>query len=410
MTIGTNINPARRGLIRWCAALLGIAALVFATQAAAAKPQPHRGGFDRFLRDLWPQAQAAGISRATFDLAFKGLTPDPRVLAATRKQPEFGKPVGRYVNDIVSPANIATGRRKAAEWSKTLDTVERRFGVDRWVILAIWGMETSYGALKDHWDIFRSLTTLAQARYRHPYFRNELIVALKILQAGHIPRTEMRSSWAGAMGQTQFMPSNFMDYAVDLSGDGHPDIWTNVPDVLGSTGNYLHKGGWKPGLTWGYEVTVPKGFDYRRSRASYDEWRRLGVIRADGGPYPAVGTGILFFPSGASGPAFVATENYAVLKEYNNSDAYVLAVGHLADRMRAMNPIRAAWPADDHPLPRDRRIALQKKLAAMGYKVKEFEGHIDFDLRDTIRLVQVKFGMLPDGNPTAALLDRLGVK
>jgi lytic murein transglycosylase len=370
----------------------------------------HAAGFDAFLRDLWPQAQAAGISRTTFDSAFAGLTPDQRVLKATRKQPEFGKPVGAYVNDIASRANIVTGRRKAVEWSKTLDAVEHKFGVDRWVILGIWGMETSYGALKDRWDIFRSLATLAQARYRHPYFRNELIVALKIMQAGHIPRAEMRSSWAGAMGQTQFMPSNFMDYAIDFSGDGRPDIWSNVSDVLGSTGNYLHKGGWKRGMTWGYEVSVPHGFDYRRSRASYAEWTKLGVKRADGAAYPASGNGILFFPAGADGPAFVATDNYPVLKEYNNSDAYVLAVGHLADRMRGMGPIRAAWPRDDRPLPRDRRIALQKKLAALGYKVKEFEGHIDFDLRDTIRLAQVKLGMRPDGHPTAALLDRLGVK
>jgi lytic murein transglycosylase len=366
--------------------------------------------FNAFLRDLWPQAQATGISRTTFDSAFAGLTPDQRVLKATRKQPEFGKPVGAYVNDIVSRANIATGRRKATEWSKKLDAVERKFGVDRWVILGIWGMETSYGALKDRWDIFRSLATLAQARYRHPYFRNELIVALKIMQADHIPRAEMRSSWAGAMGQTQFMPSNFMDYAIDFSGDGRPDIWNNIPDVLGSTGNYLHKGGWKRGMTWGYEVNLPRGFDYRRSRASYAEWTKLGVKRADGAAYPASGNGILFFPAGADGPAFIATDNYPVLREYNNSDAYVLAVGHLADRMRGMGPIRAAWPRDDHPLPRDRRIALQKKLAALGYKVKEFEGHIDFDLRDTIRLAQVKLGIRPDGHPTAALLDRLGVK
>src|SRR5262249_14128876 len=157
-------------------------------------------------------------------------------------------------------------------------------------------------------------------------------------------------------------------------------------------GNYLHKGGWKPGLTWGYEVSLPSGFDYRRSRGSYDEWRTIGVRRADGGAYPSSGAAILFFPSGASGPAFLATENYPVLKEYNNSDAYVLAVGHLADRMRGMGPILARWPKDDRPLPRDKRIALQRKLAELGYTMKEFEGHIDFDMRDVIRQVQEKLG------------------
>jgi len=156
-------------------------------------------------------------------------------------------------------------------------------------------------------------------------------------------------------------------------------------------------------------VTLPKGFDYKRSRASFSEWAELGFGRADGKPFPAGGPGILFFPSGARGPAFIATENYAVLKEYNNSDAYVIAVGHLADRMNGGPPIKAEWPTDDHPISRDARIALQKKLAALGYKVNDFEGHIDFDLRDNIRAEQIKLGMLPDGNPTAAFLERLGV-
>ncbi len=390
---------------------LALAAIIAGLSARAAPPsEPSAPNFHAFLEQLWPEASAKGITRATFDAAFAGITPDPRVIAATRRQPEYGKPVGAYVASLVSPANIAVGARKASQWAETLAAVEKKFGVDRWIILAIWGIESSYGAEKDRWDVIRSLASLAQARYRDPYFRNELLVSLQILQAGHVARGKLLGSWAGAMGQTQFMPSNFIDYAIDFSGDGRPDIWTNVLDVLGSTGNYLHKGGWKPGLTWGYEAVVPKGFDYRKSRASFSDWSSLGVRRADGGAFPASGEGILFFPSGASGPAFVATENYEVLREYNNSDAYVLAVGHLADRLRGLGPIRAAWPADDHPLSRDERISLQRKLAAFGYKVKEFEGHIDFELRDTIRDVQVKFGLVPDGHPTAALLDLLRSK
>jgi len=180
--------------------------------------------------------------------------------------------------------------------------------------------------------------------------------------------------------------------------------------VLGSTANYLAKEHWQRGLPWGFEVTVPNGFDYMKSRASYAEWEKLGVRRADGKPFPLAGSGILFFPSGAHGPAFLATENYAVLKEYNNSDAYVIAVGHLADRLQGGPPIKAAWPADDRPLSRDARIALQKRLLTLGHNVLDFEGHIDFDLRDSIRSEQAKFGMLPDGNPTMAFLQRLGVK
>jgi len=397
-------------IIRHLSALLLVFACLAAPAGAQTVPPAADSQFAVFLQELWPDAKARGITRATFEAAFAGLTPDARVIAATRRQPEYGKPVGAYVGSIVSAANIAVGLRKASEWAAILDAVEKKYGVDRWTILAIWGMETSYGAEKDRWDVFRSLATLAQARYRDPYFRNELLVALDILQAEHIPRGRMVSSWAGAMGQTQFMPSNFVAYAVDFSGDGRRDIWTNVPDVLASTANYFQQAGWTPDLPWGFEVVVPKAFDYRRSRASFLEWGKLGVRRADGDTLPGTGNAILFFPSGAAGPAFLVTENFVVIKQYNNSDAYALAVAHLADRLRGRGPIRAAWPLDDRQLSRDARIALQHKLAELGYDVHDFEGRIDFDLRDAIREMQVKFAMLPDGHPTAALLDRLGVK
>jgi len=366
--------------------------------------------FAAFTTELWTDAQAKGITRATFDLALKGVTPDPRVIAATRRQPEYGKPVGDYVNAIVSNRRIADGQLKAREWAKTFDAVEKKFQVERWVLLALWGMESDFGAEKDRWDVFRSLASLAYVKYRHPYFRNELIVAMRIMQDNHVAREKMVSSWAGAMGQTQFMPSNFVDYAIDFSGDGRADIWSNVPDVLGSTANYLSKWKWNATLPWGFEVTVPKGFDYMRSRGSFAEWQDLGVRRADGKPFPASGQGILFFPSGAEGPGFIVTENFDVLKEYNNSDAYAVAVGHLADRMHGGGLIKTAWPKDDRQLSRDARVALQKKLSALGYKVNEFDGHIDFDLRDNIRAEQKKLGMLPDGHPTSQLLEKLGVK
>jgi membrane-bound lytic murein transglycosylase B len=389
-----------------------IAALTIALTIiyAPAHAQEVNQSFAAFVAELWPDVQAKGITRANFDLALKGVTPDPRVIAATKRQPEYGKPVGAYINDIVSAGRIARGIAKGKEWQKTFDAVEKQFAVERWVLLALWGMETDYGAAKDKWDVFRSLSTLGYVRYRHPYFRNELIVAMGIMQNGHFTRDQMVSSWAGAMGQTQFMPTNVIDYAIDFSGDGKSDIWNNVPDVLGSTGNYLHKGNWKHGLPWGFEVTVPKGFDYMRSRGTFADWNKLGLRRADGKPFPTAGSGILFFPAGAAGPAFLVTENFDVLKEYNNSDAYAIAVGHLADRMNGGAPIKTAWPTDDRPLSRDARIALQKKLSALGYKVVDFEGHVDFDLRDNVRAEQAKLGMVPDGNPTALFLDKLGVK
>jgi membrane-bound lytic murein transglycosylase B len=392
-----------------CVFALAIALL--ATDASSrAGAQSAGASFDDFLRELWPDARAQGITRATFDLAFAGLTPDARVIALTRHQPEYGKPIGAYIDSFVSPSSIAIGSRKAAEWGATLDVIEKKFGVERWIVLAIWAVETAYGAEKEHWDVFRSLATLAQARYRDPYFRNELLTALKILQDEGLPRDKMMSSWAGAMGQPQFMPSSFQTFAVDLSGEGRRDIWTNIPDVLGSIANYLEKWGWKRGVPWGFEVTVPSGFDYRRSRASFAAWNALGLRRADGGALPSTGDGILFFPSGAGGPAFLVTENFVAIKQYNNSDAYALAVSHLADRLHGRTAFRAAWPANDQQLSREARIALQRRLAELGYDVHDFEGRIDFDLRDAIRREQEKFGMLPDGHPTATLLAKLAIR
>ncbi|MBV9955960.1 MAG: lytic murein transglycosylase [Pseudolabrys sp.] len=390
------------------------AALAFSAAATShAQDANEAAAYKKFLEELWVDAKAKGISRANFDLAFNGLSPDPRVIAATKRQPEYGKPVGDYVNMLVSTRRIEEGRRKQAEWQKTLDAVEKRFQVERWILISIWGIESSFGAAKDKWDVFRSLSTLAFVKYRHPYFRNELLVTLKIMQDGHIARKDMVSSWAGAMGQTQFMPTNFVDFAIDFSGDGKPDIWNNVSDVLGSTGNYLKKGGWKFGLPWGYEVTVPSGFDYKKSRGSFADWAKLNVKRADGGALPGTGDAILFWPAGSKGPGFLVTANYDVLKEYNNSDAYAIAIGHLADRMAGGPPIKAPWPTDDRPLSRDSRIALQKKLHSLGYKVNtfqgNFQGHVDFDLRDNIRDEQIKLGMVPDGNSTPEFMDRIGL-
>jgi hypothetical protein len=211
------------------------------------------------------------------------------------------------------------------------------------------------------------------------------------------------------MGQPQFMPSSFYTYAVDFTGDGRRDIWTSVPDVLASIANYMARSGWRRGLPWGYEVVLPRGFDHRKSRAAFAGWAQLGVRRAGGGALPRDGDGFLLFPSGATGPAFLVTENFNVIKRYNNSDVYALAVGHLADRMHGGAPLRAAWPKDDPQLSRAARMALQHKLAELGYPVHDFAGRLDFDQRDAIRALQAKFGMVPDGQPTPALMARLGL-
>jgi lytic murein transglycosylase len=399
-------------ILHTLAALTVTLSLISAAPAQRVAPstQPPDPGFQKFLAELWKDAQARGITRRTFDIAFAGVTPDPRVIATTKRQPEYNKPAGAYVNSIASPQRARDGLKKAAEWRTTFDAVEKKYPVERWILLAIWGMETSYGALKDKWDVVRSVATLAYAQYRHPYFRNELLQALRILQEGHISRDKFVGSWAGAMGQTQFMPTNFLDYGIDFTGDGRRDIWFTVPDVLASTAFYMHKEGWKWGVPWGFEVTVPRGFDYKKSRATFEEWSKLGVKRADGKAYPASGDGILFFPTGVPGPAFVVTSNFDVIKEYNDSDVYALAIGHLADLMQGGGPIRTPWPAHATQLPRDDRIALQKRLAELGYDQKRFSAHIDFKMRDFVRAEQVKHGLLPDGHPTPVLLDKMGIK
>jgi peptidoglycan lytic transglycosylase B len=378
---------------------------------ALAQPAPKADptSFETFLQALRPEAEARGITRRTFDSAFAGLTPDARVAAATRRQPEYGRAVGIYVNSIASNARIETGARKAAEWSRLLDAIEKRYDVDRWVIIALWGIETSFGADTGGFDVIRSLATLALIGYREAYFREELLVALKILQDGHVARDRMIGSWAGAMGQPQFMPSSFVELAVDFTGDGRKDIWGNVPDVLASIANYLNNWGWKSGSSWGYEVVIPKGFDHNLSRATFAQWVELGLKRADGKSLPSAGDGILFFPSGASGPAFLVTDNFSVIKRYNNSDVFALAVGHLADRARGEGPFRTTWPVNDPQLSRGERIALQQKLRDLGFPVADFEGRFDFELRDVVRKLQAQHGMTPDGHPTRALLDRLGI-
>ncbi len=396
--------PPGRKMIARRAVLL--AALSLATAAAQAQTE----SFAAFLDQMWPEAARQGISRATFDAAFAGLSPDPAVIAATRHAPEYGKPFGAYVASLASPSRIATGMRKSAQWAPTLHAVEEQFGVDRGIVVSIWGIESSFGEGEPHWDVFRSVATLALARFQHPLFHDELLSALQILQAGRIPRREFVGSWAGAMGQTQFLPSSYLKYAVDFDGDGKADIWHDVPDVLASIANYLQKTGWQPNLPWGFEVTVPRPFDYRLSRGTFAEWTQRGLRRADGAAFPASGDAILFFPSGAAGPAFLVTENFVVLKKFNNSDAYALAVGALADQLHGLPPFRAVWPVDDFQPSRDQRIALQRRLAALGYKVQDFDGHFDFDLRDAVRDLQAKFDMIPDGYPSRVFLDRVGVR
>ena len=329
--------------------LLFAIALVAMARQSHAQESGATGGFHGFVESLWPQAHRRGVSRATFDAAFAGVTPDTAVLEKTHHQAEFKKTTAQYLASAVSPTRIETGRENGRAYKDVLEKAEARFGVDPYVVLGVWGLETNFGHNPGDLSTIRCLATLAYARYRGDYFRKELLDALDILQAGRIGPQEMRGSWAGAMGQTQFMPSAFKRYAVDFSGEGRRDIWRNVPDALGSTAYFLKKHGWAEGEPWGYEVLAPSAARIS-SRADgkamrpFAWWADAGFRRADGAPLPREGQAALLAPAGADGPHFLVTRNFKVIKAYNNSTSYALGVALLGDRIAGAEPLRASWP------------------------------------------------------------------
>ncbi|MDJ1158315.1 lytic murein transglycosylase [Chelatococcus sp. SYSU_G07232] len=372
------------------------------TTSGRGAPQP--AAFAAFVEELWPAARARGVSRRTFDAAFAGVSPDQKVLDLTKKQSEFVKPIWEYLASAVSEKRLEKGPQMAAQYASTLAAVEQTYGVDRKVIMGVWGMETNFGGFTGNNYVVQALATLAYARYRGDYFRNELVTALKILDDGHVSPADMQGSWAGAMGQTQFMPSSFVRYAVDFTGDGKRDIWTSVPDALASTANYLKMHGWQTGLPWGFEVQLPPGYSHRVRKQSFAHWAQAGVRRMDGKAMPAEGEASLFMPAGARGPVFLVTKNFAVIKRYNNSDAYALGVAHLGDRVYGGPAIQASWPVEERQLTKDERHELQRRLALLGYDVGEPDGRLGTQTRDAIVAFQESRGLVPDGYPDSRLL------
>lgn len=376
-------------------------------QTPRPEARPAAPGFDGFLRTLWPMAQARGISRKTFDLAFQGVTPDPSIVALTRKQSEFTAPIWSYLNSAVGGGRISRGREMLEVHASVLAQAESRYGVPKEIILGIWGMETNYGSFKGDKDVIRSLATLANIRYRGDFFRDELLTALELIEKGHVERSELRGSWAGAMGHTQFMPSSYMKYAVDHTGDGHADIWTSSSDAIASTANYLKGYGWTPGLPWGIEVVVPDGFDHNLYRASFSSFRSAGVRRADGGSLPSSGEARLFYPAGHTGPALLLTANFDVIKKYNSSDAYALAVGHLGDRIVGRPALQGDWPVKAPRLDKAGITDVQLRLKGLGLYNHDADGRIGTGTREAVRQYQLRVGLLADGYPTPALLTRM---
>lgn len=365
-----------------------------------------------FVRRLWPDAQAQGVSQAAFEAAFAGYSFSPKIMELTRKQPEFSQTVQAYIDKRVTDAQAAKGRAMRGEWNQTLTGTAQRYGVQPEVVLAIWGMETNFGGFMGGTNTIHALATLTEGGYRPDYFRGELITALRIVSDGHVRPNNMVGSWAGAMGHTQFMPSSFMRYAVDYNGDGRKDIWNSVQDALGSTANYLRAFDWRPGETWGYEVKLPTGFDFARARdmgkVPIAQWQQMGIGRISGRPFPRPGdVARLYMPAGATGPVFLLTPNFDVIKRYNNSDSYALAVGHLADRIIGSGGFATPWPAGDYALSRNQRAELQTLLNRAGFDVGTADGVIGPKTRAAVIAYQTRAGLPADGYVSGLLLERL---
>jgi len=370
--------------------------------------------FRKWVSSFRTTAIQNGVSPSTFDRAFRGVdSPDPEVLRKARFQPEFNEPVWNYIDNRVNEHSVAVGQSMAKKWGPWLQRIEQRFSVDRNILLAIWSMESNYGEILKRDDVMmdtiRSLATLAYADQRRAKFgRTQLIAAMKILQTGDIDRGHLTGSWAGAMGHTQFIPTSYQAYAVDMDGNGKRDIWNSVPDALGTAANLLHRNGWQPGRTWGYEVVLPAGRKFPSGSLSAAEWQRLGVVRANGRPFPDANEKVtLKVLDGRQGPAFLMAKNFSVIKRYNNADKYALAVGLLADRIGGYQGLRQDWNRPFTPITMNEREELQTHLKALGYYDGKIDGKIGSTSRKAIEAFQQRNGLQPDGHPSAEVLSVL---
>jgi membrane-bound lytic murein transglycosylase B len=391
---------------KWGALLVG--AGLFCT-AAFSLYMSDRGSL---IARLWADAQSRGISWELLTLAFGGFDTDPDVLDRARNQPEVVMPVKDYVEKRVSPARIENGKLKFAEYKEAIDGIEKKYGVPAPMLVAIWGIESNFGKTMGDKNVVGSLATLTKAGYRADYFNGELLAALEIMRDSKIKKADMVGSWAGAMGQIQFMPTSYIAYAVDHDGDGHKDIWKSVPDALASTANYLKKVGWQPNSDWGYEVAIPPSFDFAKAWKKKDmtlgDWAKLGLARADGKPFPNLKEKARFYlPAGGGGPVFLVLKNFDVIKRYNNADSYALAVAHLADRIAGGEGFISPWPEDVVPLSRSERKELEALITEKVLDQKKPASNATHAIRLAIIKFQKTEGILADGHPSRALLQRL---
>lgn len=418
--------PARRWLVPGVLAVLAVAGCTSAPQVETQAPTPpvattthsqspeaeHEQKFARWVEDFRASARAAGIDEATLQSAFDGVRFVPRAVAADRAQPEFTRTVWTYLDSAVSAQRVTRGQEKLRQLRPQVDAITARYGVPTEVIFAIWGMESNYGSNVGDIPTIDALATLGFEGRREEWARGQLLAALKILQNRDIAREQMIGSWAGAMGQTQFLPSNFLAYAVDADGDGRRDIWGSVPDVMASTANFLARSGWQAGQPWAIEVRLPPGFDYARAendvRQSSAQWAGEGLQSMDGAPLPALPDASVLLPASARGPALLVGQNFRTILRYNNSSSYALAVGLLAQKLTDGPGVQTPWPRDLQPLSSSQVKVLQTALNARGFDTGTPDGTMGPATRRGVRAFQRSLGVAADGYPTLELLQRLG--
>jgi membrane-bound lytic murein transglycosylase B len=358
------------------------------------------------------RAQAAGLDPARVAARLDGLAPDPAILAATGAQAEFVRPIWAYIDAAVTEARVADGQARLRDLAPTFAALEERYGVDRHILAAFWGVESNYGGGMGEAPVLRALATLACGdATRAGYWRDELVAALQIAESGDGP-DPLLGSWAGAMGHTQFMPSVYRAHAVDFDGDGRRDIWRSAPDALASTAQYLRASGWRPGEGWGQEVALPEGFDHALADETTErglaEWAGLGLRPARGGTFAdAEARAVLILPAGARGPAFLLRPNFRAILRYNTALAYALTVGHLADRLRGEPGFSRDWPRGDRALTVAEIRDLQTRLSERGHAAGTADGKIGPRTRAAIRAWQAASGLTPDGYANLVLLERI---
>ncbi|MCU0907785.1 MAG: lytic murein transglycosylase [Rhodobacteraceae bacterium] len=367
---------------------------------------------DGWVAGFRSRALAQGISAATFDRAMAGVTYLPDVIEKDRNQPEFTRQIWEYLDSAISDTRVSNGRQMLRDHARTLAEVERRYGVEKEVVAAIWGLESAYGRIRGDVPVISALATLALDGRRGRFFEEQLVAALRILQAGDTTSARMVGSWAGAMGHTQFIPTSFLSYAADFDGDGRRDIWSDDPaDALASTANYLRRFGWTTGQPWGLEVALPQGFDFGQSgeriKKSVADWTAMGVRDAAGNRIPDHGRASILLPAGARGVALMIFDNFHVIERYNAADAYVIAVGHLSDRLAGGPDFRAGWPREDRALRASERRDLQERLTRAGFDTQGVDGVIGPNTIAAIRAFQRSIGMVPDGYASLEILRRL---